>query len=66
MRRPVRLVVQRARSGQAWQRRPKVALPLALIGTVSPLGQVTVRLSWSTRKSSRSNPPGTAGRSGAA
>lgn len=54
---PVRLRVQRARSGQSVQALPKKARPERLIGRVRPLGQVALRLSWSTVKSSTVNPP---------
>src|SRR5436305_12638018 len=55
---PVRLRVHRARSGHCAQATPNVANPVRLIVRVSPLGQVAVRLAWSTVKSSTVNPSG--------
>src|SRR5438128_5093140 len=56
-------VVHRGASGHPRHRTPNVAEPLEVMATVCPAGQVTVRASRSMTKSSRSNPPGTAGRS---
>ena len=61
---PAAAVVQRARSGQPRQAAPKVTARVRLIGRVIPFGQVAVPAASSTVKSSRVNPPGTAGRSG--
>jgi hypothetical protein len=55
---PRRAVVHRDRSGQFWQRAPKLADPVRLMGTVTPLGQVTVPTVVSIVKSSIVNPPG--------
>ena len=57
--------VQRCRSGQPRQARPKVTIRVRLIGLVTPFGQVAVPAASSTVKSSRVNPPGMARRSGA-
>jgi hypothetical protein len=57
--------VQRPRSEQPPHAVPNVALPWPLMLRVTPAGQVTVRLTSSTAKSSMLNPPGTAGRAGA-
>jgi hypothetical protein len=57
-------VVQRARSGQPWQRAPKTAVRVRVIRAVSPFGQVTMAAASSTVNSSIVNPPSTAGRSG--
>ena len=59
--RPAWAVVHWAASGQPAQRLAKWAPPVALIGTVWPAGQVTVRAARSTVKSAMVNPPGTAG-----
>ena len=61
---PLARVVQRLRSGQVLQLAPKVARPLVVRATVIPAGQVSVAASSSISKSSRSKPPGTAGRNG--
>ena len=62
--RPSLAVVHRSRSGQPAQTGPKVTYRLLLIGRTCPAGQLTVPCSSSRMKSSRVNPPGTAGRSG--
>jgi hypothetical protein len=62
--RPLVAVVQRARSGQSAHARPKVTVRFGLIVRVCPPGQVTVRACSSMVKSSRVNPPGTAGVNG--
>ena len=58
------LVMHAARSGHPVQADLKFTARLGLIGRVAPFGQVTVPAPWSMVKSSRVNPPGTAGFSG--
>jgi len=55
-------VVQRWRSGQPRHSDPKMALPLLVMRTVLPAGQVAVARAVSMVKSSTVNPPGTAAR----
>jgi hypothetical protein len=57
---PATLAVQRPHSEQPPHAVPNVALPWPLMLRVTPTGQVTVRLTSSTAKSSMLNPPGTA------
>ena len=65
MTRPLRALVHMNRSGQVAQLAPKRAWSCLFNPTVTPAGQVTVRLSVSMSKSSRLNPPLTAvGRGG--
>ncbi len=64
MDRPFLAAVHLSRSGQPAQAAPKVTVRAGLIGRVTPAGQVTVPASSLTVKSSRVNPPGTAGYSG--
>ena len=63
--RPSLAVVLRCRSGQSRQATPKTALRAVVIRRVMPFGQVTVPVVSSMVKSSRVNPPATAGRGGA-
>jgi hypothetical protein len=58
------VVVHRCRSRQPTHSLPKVTVRLGLIGRVCPAGQLTAPAGSSMVKSSRLNPPGTAGRSG--
>jgi hypothetical protein len=55
--RPRLAVVQRARSGHAWQWRAKLAWPDAVIGAVAPAGHLTVPACWSIWKSWTVNRP---------
>ena len=64
--RPSLAVVHRARSGQSAHTAPKVTVRFGLMVRVCPPGQVTVPACSSMAKSSRVNPPGTAGSSGLA
>ena len=57
-------MVHRARSGQVRQAAPKTTWRAGGIVRVTPAGQVTVPACSSTVKSSRVNPPGTAGWTG--
>jgi hypothetical protein len=58
--RPPLAVVQRWRSGQRWQRLPKLACPDGVMRALEPAGQVTVPAWGSMVKSCLVNPPGTA------
>lgn len=62
--RPLAEVVQREASGHPRQASPKIALRLVVTVRVTPAGQVRVPAAVSGAKSSRVNPPGTAGRVG--
>jgi hypothetical protein len=62
---PSRRAVQRFRSGQSRHAVLNFAQPVRLMGRMTPAGQVTVRSTWFTVKSSTVNRPGTAVRTGA-
>lgn len=62
--RPSAAVVHRSRGGQPAHSLPTVTVRFGLIDRVCPAGQQTVRTCSSMAKSSRVNPPGTAGSSG--
>ena len=62
--RPDLLLVHWARSGQPLHARPKITFRFAVTRRVTWWGQVTAVSSALMVKSSRVNPPGTAGRNG--